>query len=114
MPQVSQKEKAKLWLSQFDQGPGDRKLAEKLLYSVNYCPLNEFKDSLVKLARNVLPPWQPSALLSSVSCSPPKQSSHPRCTSIRKPTARDQGENMTGLTGPQSKRSNQSDTKHKI
>jgi len=31
MQQVSQKEKAKLWLSQFDQGPNDRVLAGKLL-----------------------------------------------------------------------------------
>ncbi|RON80768.1 hypothetical protein [Pseudomonas fluorescens] len=72
MQQVGQKEKAKLWLSQFDQGPNDRALAEKLLNSVNYCPLNEFKDSMVKLTRKVLPLKQPSALFIERELQPTK------------------------------------------
>lgn len=72
MQQVDQTEKAKLWLSQFDQEPNDRVLAEKLLRSVSYCPLHEFKDSLVKLTRRVLPVKQPSALFIERELQPTK------------------------------------------
>ncbi len=72
MQQVDQQEKAKLWLSQFDRGPNDRALAEKLLKSVNYCPLNAFKDSMVKLTRRVLPLKQPSALFIERELQPTK------------------------------------------
>lgn len=43
--------KTQLWLNQFDKRPGDRELAEVLLDSINYCPLNEFKNSLTKLIK---------------------------------------------------------------
>ncbi|HCF7181954.1 TPA: hypothetical protein NIJ36_001923 [Pseudomonas aeruginosa] len=72
MAQISQRDTAKLWLSQFDREPRDRRLAERLLNSVNYCPLNEFKSSLVKLTRDVLPLGQPSALFIERELQPTK------------------------------------------
>ena len=49
--QQQEQEKTQLWLNQFDKRPGDRELAEVLLDSINYCPLNEFKNSLTKLIK---------------------------------------------------------------
>lgn len=61
MQPLKEQEKTQLWLDQFDQ-PNDRQLAETLLDSINYCPLNEFKNSLTKLIKTELPLKQPSAL----------------------------------------------------
>ncbi|WP_231387753.1 hypothetical protein [Pseudomonas nitroreducens] len=62
MQPLREQEKTKLWLSQFDHRPGDRDLAEKLLDSINYCPLNEFKSSLTALIKRALPLKETSAL----------------------------------------------------
>ena len=51
---LKEQEKTQLWLDQFGS-PADRLLAEKLLDSISYCPLNEFKNSLTKLIKNTLP-----------------------------------------------------------
>ncbi len=59
---LKEQEKTQLWLSQFDSRPSDRQLAETLLDSINYCPLNEFKNSLTKLIKSELPPQEISAL----------------------------------------------------
>jgi len=59
---LKEQEKTKLWLSQFDNRLADRLLAEKLLNSVNYCPLNEFKHSLFNLIKSKLPLRSTSAL----------------------------------------------------
>lgn len=61
MQPLKEQEKTQLWLSQFPN-PSDRQLAETLLDSINYCPLNEFKNSLTKLIKSELPLKQPSAL----------------------------------------------------
>ncbi|UDU83197.1 hypothetical protein [Pseudomonas sp. HN2-3] len=61
MQPLKEQEKTQLWLSQFSN-PSDRQLAETLLDSINYCPLNEFKNSLTKLIKTELPLKQPSAL----------------------------------------------------
>ena len=58
---LKEQEKTQLWLDQFGS-PADRLLAEKLLDSISYCPLNEFKNSLTKLIKNTLPPKTASAL----------------------------------------------------
>ncbi|HDS1818188.1 MULTISPECIES: hypothetical protein [Pseudomonas] len=62
MHALKEQEKTQLWLSQFDNNANDRQLAEKLLDSVNYCPLNEFKQSLFNLIKRTLPPKSTSAL----------------------------------------------------
>lgn len=59
---LKEQEKTQLWLSQFDNRPGDRLLAEKLLDSVVYCPLSDFKNSLARLIKNELPLRSISAL----------------------------------------------------
>ncbi|EPG7475207.1 phosphoribosyltransferase-like protein, partial [Pseudomonas aeruginosa] len=61
MQPLKEQEKTQLWLDQFDQS-NDRQFAEILLDSINYCPLNEFKNSLTKLIKTELPFKQPSAL----------------------------------------------------
>ena len=61
MQPLKEQEKTQLWLDQFDI-PSDRMLAEKLLDSISYCPLNEFKDSLIRLVKKKLPSKSPSAL----------------------------------------------------
>lgn len=61
MQPLKEQEKTQLWLDQFDYS-NDRQLAETLLDSINYCPLNEFKNSLTKLIKSELPLKQPSAL----------------------------------------------------
>ncbi|QHA81538.1 hypothetical protein E3Z27_07485 [Pseudomonas mediterranea] len=61
MQPLKEQEKTQLWLDQFDQR-NDRQLAEMLLDSINYCPLNEFKNSLTRLIKSELPLKQPSAL----------------------------------------------------
>lgn len=61
-PPLQEQEKTQLWLNQFDKRPGDRELAEVLLDSINYCPLNEFKNSLAKLIKSELPMRRSSAL----------------------------------------------------
>ncbi|MGX1181552.1 hypothetical protein AB7M31_004620 [Pseudomonas sp. IAP-CY TE4608] len=61
MQPLKEQEKTQLWLDQFDNS-NDRQLAETLLDSINYCPLNEFKNSLTKLIKSELPLKQPSAL----------------------------------------------------
>jgi hypothetical protein len=58
---LKEQEKTQLWLDQFGS-PADRLLAEKLLDSISYCPLNEFKNSLTKLIKNTLPSKTTSAL----------------------------------------------------
>ena len=55
MPQFKEQEKAKLWLTQFDNKPANLAIAEKLLDSVNYCPVVELKSILIKLLRQKLP-----------------------------------------------------------
>ena len=60
--QEQEQEKTQLWLNQFDKRPGDRELAEVLLDSINYCPLNEFKNSLTKLIKSELPLKKSAAL----------------------------------------------------
>lgn len=62
MQPLKEQEKTKLWLSQFDNKSADRQLAEKLLDSINYCPLNEFKNSLTRLVKGELPLKSTSAL----------------------------------------------------
>lgn len=62
MQPLKDQERTQLWLSQFDNRPSDRALAEKLVDSVNYCPLSDFKNSLVRLIKNELPLKQTSAL----------------------------------------------------
>lgn len=62
MQPLREQEKTKLWLSQFSQRSGDRELAEKLVDSISYCPLNEFKSSLTTLIKQVLPLKETSAL----------------------------------------------------
>ncbi len=114
MQRVGQEEKVKLWLSQFDQGPDDLARAEKLLNSVNYCPLNEFKDSLVKLTRRVLPLKQPSALFIERELQPTKAKLPPPCISKGKPSVSDRKKNTSELTERQFKRLNQSNTKLRI
>lgn len=61
MQSLKELEKSQLWLDQFNV-PSDRVLAEKLLDSINYCPINEFNKSLTKLIKNRLPSNVPSAL----------------------------------------------------
>ena len=61
MQPLKEQEKTQLWLDQFDQS-NDRQLAETLLDSINYCPLNEFKNSLTKLIKSELPLKQTTAL----------------------------------------------------
>lgn len=62
MRPLKEQAKTKLWLSQFDHRPGDRQVAEKLLNSINYCPLDEFKTSLTTLIERVLPATETSGL----------------------------------------------------
>lgn len=62
MQPLKEQEKTQLWLSQFDNRPGDRLLAEKLLDSISYCPISDFKNSLIKLTKNKLPLRSSSAL----------------------------------------------------
>lgn len=59
---LKEQKKTQLWLSQFDKRPGDRLLAEKLVDSVSYCPLSDFKNSLAKLIKSELPMKSSSAL----------------------------------------------------
>lgn len=59
---LKEQEKTQLWLSQFNKRPEDRLLAEKLVDSVSYCPLSDFKNSLVKLIKSELPLRSSSAL----------------------------------------------------
>lgn len=61
MQPLKEQEKTQLWLSQFDNRPSDRQLAETLLDSINYCPLNEFKNSLTRLIKSELPLKKTSA-----------------------------------------------------
>lgn len=72
MQPLKEQEKTKLWLSQFDNRPADRQLAEQLLDSINYCPLNEFKNSLTKLIRSELPLKSTSALFIERELQPTK------------------------------------------
>lgn len=72
MQPLKEQEKTKLWLSQFDNRPGDFQLAEKLLDSINYCPFNEFKNSLAKLVKGQLPPKSTSAIFIERELQPTK------------------------------------------
>lgn len=74
MQPLKEQEKTQLWLSQFDHRPGDRELAERLLDSINYCPLNEFKTSLTTLIKRSLPLKEPRHSSLSVSYKKPRPS----------------------------------------
>lgn len=54
MQPLREQEKTKLWLSQYDNKPADRQLAEKLLDSISYCPSMRHLGLVRSLAR----PWR--------------------------------------------------------
>lgn len=102
MQPLKEQEKTQLWLSQFDHRPGDRELAERLLDSINYCPLNEFKTSLTTLIKRSLPLKEPRH--SSLSVSYKNQGRVLRdSTRKRKPIALGRRKSMCGRTAQRRK-----------